>query len=194
MNIIRENNEIVTSKYNIGDTVYLVKTVPVTELCTHCGGMGFVGGEICPLCNGNHTINRMVYVPITTPAAVKEIKVSVTEQGEFYKYILVGDGQKFNHVADNMFNTLENAMKYCAKKNVKKVRMKIDDIQIFSDFLKIYPSAKKIEKRMQELKTTGRFENMIEVNEDGVLVDGYTTYVLAKGFGWKEIDVIIHTK
>lgn len=72
--------------------------------------------------------------------------------------------------------------------------MKIDDIKILGGFLKTYPCSEKIEKRMQELRTTGTFENMVEVNEDGVLVDGYTTYVLAKGFGWKEIDVIIHTK
>ena len=38
------------------------------------------------------------------------------------------------------------------------------------------------------------FENMIEVDENGKLVDGYTTYVLAKGFGWKEIEVIVHNK
>ena len=194
MNIVRENDMTSTSKYNIGDTVYLVKTVAVIELCSHCGGVGIVDGNICPLCNGNNTISRTVYVPITTPATVKEIKVSVKEQGEIYKYILNMDGQKFNRVADNMFNTLEVAMKYCAKKNVKKARMKIDDIKILGGFLKTYPCPEKIEKRMQELRTTGTFENMVEVNEDGVLVDGYTTYVLAKGFGWKEIDVIIHTK
>lgn len=194
MNIVRENDMTSTSKYNIGDTVYLVKTVAVIELCSHCGGVGIVDGNICPLCNGNNTISRTVYVPITTPATVKEIKVSVKEQGEIYKYILNMDGQKFNRVADNMFDTLETAMKYCAKKNVKKARMKIDDIKILGGFLKTYPCPEKIEKRMQELRTTGTFENMVEVNEDGVLVDGYTTYVLAKGFGWKEIDVIIHTK
>ena len=194
MNIVRENDMTSTSKYNIGDTVYLVKTVAVIELCSHCNGIGIVNGVNCPLCNGNNTISRTVYVPITTPATVKEIKVSVKEQGEIYKYILNMDGQKFNRVADNMFDTLEAAIKYCAKKNVKKTRMKIDDIKILGGFLKTYPCPEKIEKRMQELRTTGTFENMIEVNEDGVLVDGYTTYVLAKGFGWKEIDVIIHTK
>lgn len=194
MNIVRENDMISTSKYNIGDTVYLVKTVAVIELCSHCGGVGIVDGNICPLCNGNNTISRTAYVPITTPATVKEIKVSVKEQGEIYKYILNMDGQKFNRVADNIFDTLEAAMKYCAKKNVKKARMKIDDIKILGGFLKTYPCPEKIEKRMQELRTTGTFENMVEVNEDGVLIDGYTTYVLAKGFGWKEIDVIIHTK
>ena len=194
MNIVRENDMISTSKYNIGDTVYLVKTVAVIELCSHCGGIGIVDGNICPLCNGNNTISRSVYVPITTPATVKEIKVSVKEQGEIYKYILNMDGQKFNRVADNMFDTLEAAMKYCAKKNVKKAQMKIEDIKIPNGFLKTYPCPEKIEKRMQELRATGNFENMIEVDENGKLVDGYTTYVLAKGFGWKEIEVIVHTK
>lgn len=194
MNIVREDNTISKSKYNMGDVVYLVKTVIVTELCPRCKGTGIINGSICPTCNGNNVVSRTVYVPITTPALVREIKISVKEQGEIFKYILTINNQKFNRVADNMFSSLEEAMRYCVKKNVKKVRMKIDDIKISGGFLKTYPCPEKIEKRMQEIRATGKFENMIEVDENGVLIDGYTTYVLAKGFGWKEIEVIVHTK
>lgn len=194
MNIVRENGVTTMSRYNVGDIVYLVKTVQVTELCNYCGGIGVVENNLCPICKGYNTVDRMVYVPITTPAKIIEIKVSVKEDDEVFKYIIEVNHQRYNRTFDKIFNSFEEAMRYCAKKNVRKIRMKIEDIKIPNGFLKTYPCPEKIEKRMQELRATGNFENMIEVDENGKLVDGYTTYVLAKGFGWKEIEVIVHTK
>ena len=46
--------------------------------------------------------------------------------------------------------------------------------------------------RMEEIREHGKFTNMIEVDENNVLIDGYTTYVLAKGFGFNQVEVMVH--
>lgn len=191
---VKENNLTNTPHYNIGDTVYLTKTIAVTEICPYCNGIGIVNDSYCPICNGKNTVNRTVHIPIPTPATIKEIKISIKEDKEIFRYVAVINNQKFNRVPENIFESFDSAIKYCKKNNTRKTYMKIDDIKISGSFRKTYPCAEKIEKRMQELRTTGKFENIIEVNEENVLIDGYTTYVLAKGLGWTEIEVLVHVE
>ena len=56
--------------------------------------------------------------------------------------------------------------------------MLLSDIKIFPDF--VQPSNKKMEKKMQYLKKYRNFQSDIVVDEDGYLLDGFTSYLLAK--------------
>lgn len=132
-------------------------------------------------------------MPDPTAAVVEKIKVVFGKSNVEWKYIVSQNGKMLNRSEDNgMFLSQQLAAAYCRQKNQKRVVMKLDDIKVPPRYLKTFPSPEKIEKRMQELRNTGKFTNMVEVNEHGELVDGYTTYVLAKGFGFAKLEVIVH--
>lgn len=188
-------------KFDVGNNVYLVRALQTTELCPRCKGNGFVSittedsqhSEACPECGGVGTVNRTKYLPDPVPAVVEKVKLVFGKTAVEWKYVVSQDGKMLNRSEDSgMFTTPGAAAAYCRLKNQKRVVMKLEDIRIPPRYLKTFPSAEKIAKRMQELRDTGKFTNMIEVNENGELVDGYTTYVLAKGFGFAKLEVIVH--
>lgn len=188
------------TKFNVGDQVYLVKNIRTTELCPKCGGCGYVnvpadeGVQVttCDCCQGNNTVAKTRCVPLPTPAVVEEIRVHFTQNNFSYTYILRMGTSKVNRTDDKMFPTYEAANKFCVEQNRTKKKMLIEDIVIPHSFTKTIPSPEKIAKRMEELRKHGKFTNMIEVDVNNVLVDGYTTYVLAKGFGYTKMEVIVH--
>lgn len=188
------------TKFNVGDQVYLVKNVRTTELCPKCGGSGYVNiptdegikAETCDCCQGNNVITKTRCVSMPTPAVVDEIRVHFTQNNFSYTYILRMGTSKLNRTDDKMFPTYNAAETFCMEQNRTKKKINIEDIVIPHSFTKTIPSPEKMAKRMEEFRKHGKFTNMIEVDPNNVLVDGYTTYILAKGFGYTEIEVIVH--
>ena len=56
--------------------------------------------------------------------------------------------------------------------------MLVSDIKIFPDF--VQPSDEKMEKKRQYLKKHRNFQTDIVVDEEGYLLNGFTSYLLAK--------------
>ena len=56
----------------------------------------------------------------------------------------------------------------------------LKDIKIQSDFEKTPPKFKKMAQKWSYCRNTGKFESPIILNRDFVLVDGYSSYIIAK--------------
>lgn len=62
----------------------------------------------------------------------------------------------------------------------KSINLSIDDIVIPDRFKKTMPSQYKIAQRMHALRTSGSFDREIIVDENNILLDGYTVYLVCK--------------
>lgn len=68
-------------------------------------------------------------------------------------------------------------------------KIKLDDIVIPNKFKKHPPKINKLASRIIYYLTNHEFEAPIVVNNKFVLVDGYTSYLIAKKVGMKHLDV-----
>lgn len=74
-------------------------------------------------------------------------------------------------------------------KKLNKVKiMRIKDIIIPKEFQK--PRTEKMNERIEYFKKNQNFETQIVVDKDNNLIDGYTTYLIAKKYGINFINVI----
>lgn len=65
----------------------------------------------------------------------------------------------------------------------------LEDIKIKRCFKRTPPKKEKMKKKLDYYNRTGRYESKIILNKRNRLVDGYTTYLLAKKHGKKIIRV-----
>ena len=56
----------------------------------------------------------------------------------------------------------------------------LKDIDIPIDFLRHHPRREKMERKWDYYKQTGEFESPILLNRNFVLLDGYSSYIIAK--------------
>lgn len=62
-------------------------------------------------------------------------------------------------------------------------KMKIEDIKIYPCFVAHPPRAEKMERKEQYFAETGLLQSQIILDSQGNLIDGYTSYLLAKAHG-----------
>lgn len=67
--------------------------------------------------------------------------------------------------------------------------MRIDDIKIYPCFTEHPPKADKIEQKEQYSIETGLLQSPIILNSDNYLIDGYTSYLIAKAHGIRNVTV-----
>jgi hypothetical protein len=67
--------------------------------------------------------------------------------------------------------------------------MRIDKIKIFPCFEAHAPLEKKLECKDRYYQEHGEFESQIVLDAAGNLIDGYTTYLLAKKYGLEHVPV-----
>lgn len=72
----------------------------------------------------------------------------------------------------------------------KQHYMKLSKIKIRDSFKKAEPKNWKMKERWEYYRETGNLYSPIVVDQDGYLVDGYTSYLIAKAEGIKEVEVI----
>lgn len=72
----------------------------------------------------------------------------------------------------------------------KERYMKLSKIKIKESFKKNQPAEWKMSLRWEYYRKTGELHSPIVVNEKGYLVDGYTSYLIAKADGLKEVEVV----
>ena len=65
--------------------------------------------------------------------------------------------------------------------------MEIGDIQIYPCYEEHPPKPEKMEHKAQYFEQTGRFQSEIILDKDGYLIDGYTSYLLAREQGMKRV-------
>ena len=72
----------------------------------------------------------------------------------------------------------------------KEHYMKLSKIKIQRSFRKTQPAECKMRFKWKYYRENGTFYSPIIVNEKGYLVDGYTSYLIAKADGIKEVEVV----
>lgn len=193
--LIVNGNASKETKFNVGDEVYITKTINLAMVCKECWGSGTKKyNDIpceCSNCSGEGVKRSTECVSLTNPAVIDDIRIKVNASDIQVKYKIRHDGKSLHRTEENLFRSLEEAEEFCESQNVITIEMNIDDIEVPECWLKTYPCAEKIDARMKELKTYGKFKNIIIVDKNNVILDGYTTYVLAKGLGFKTIEVIV---
>ncbi len=72
----------------------------------------------------------------------------------------------------------------------KEHYMKLNKIKIKDSFKKRQPKGSKMRERWEYYRDNDRFYSPIVVDQSNYLVDGYTSYLIAKTEGLKEVEVI----
>lgn len=67
----------------------------------------------------------------------------------------------------------------------------LNNIKITDKFKKTMPTVHKFRDKYYCLRHTNVLPDKIIVDEDYTLVDGYISYLLAKAFGYTEVEVVI---
>ncbi len=70
-----------------------------------------------------------------------------------------------------------------------RCRMPLRDIKIYPCFWETPPSPGKMDEKRQYLKDHGTFQSDIVLDEDGYLIDGFTSYLLARERGIIDVPV-----
>lgn len=92
-------------------------------------------------------------------------------------------------ITDTCASDILNALDHRHKNRIF-YRVKLSEIKIQESFKDHPPKKKKLNEKMDYYKTTGHFESYIVLNRDFVLLDGYTTYIIAEMEGLKYVDVM----
>ena len=72
----------------------------------------------------------------------------------------------------------------------RKNIMKLSEIKIKDSFKKTEPQGWKMRERWIYYRQMGKLYSPIVVNRKGYLIDGYTSYLIAKADGLKEVEVV----
>lgn len=75
------------------------------------------------------------------------------------------------------------------KLKIGTVNIKIKKIKIPKAFTTTCPSAAKMQRKYSHYRKTKQMMEKIVVNRNGILLDGYTTYLLCKMFDIKSVEV-----
>lgn len=67
--------------------------------------------------------------------------------------------------------------------------VKLSQVIISDDFKSTYPSVDKFTRKYKYFRRFHQFEEMIVIDKNGLLVDGYTSYLIAKAFGINKVHV-----
>lgn len=70
-----------------------------------------------------------------------------------------------------------------------KKQVKTSDIIVSKNFLRTRPNKNKLIARINEFYSSGRFDTEIMVDDDNVLYDGYTAWMVAKMLGVEYLTV-----
>lgn len=76
------------------------------------------------------------------------------------------------------------------KKPGRVYYVKLDKIHIQNSWGKTPPKPEKYERKKNYFLENGTFESTVYLNENNVLIDGYTTYLLAQEFGLGKIPAV----
>lgn len=67
-------------------------------------------------------------------------------------------------------------------------KVKVSDIIIPEEFKATKPRFKKMIQKREFYRNNDRFESKIVLNKDFLLIDGYTSYIIAKENGMKHVE------
>ena len=90
-------------------------------------------------------------------------------------------------------NTIKNGRQYvkCATAYLmgKTCSMRLKDIQIYPCYEERPPKPEKMERKEKYFEKAGRFQSEIVLDKDGYLINGYTSYLLARRRGMRRVPV-----
>lgn len=104
--------------------------------------------------------------------------------------ILQKQNSDLQNDVENVYKSyLEIKEKY-NKLTTRLETVKISDIKIDYWFIKTPPKQSKMQNREKYLLENGEFKSLIILNKNNKLLDGYTSYLLAKKYNIQNVEVI----
>jgi hypothetical protein len=149
---------------------------------------------VCPECRGKKTIKASGQIKYQIEQAVIEMmEANVLPDGRVATiyYVRSETNNVLKLMEDNIYFSLEDAQKDCEYFNLERRNVLLTDVKITSSFAKTQPRNEKLNKRLDEYRSHGACETPILVDENMVLFDGYTSYLVYKMFGVEKIPVTI---
>lgn len=77
----------------------------------------------------------------------------------------------------------------CLKEDEGERIVKIEDIKIYPCFVSHSPKAEKMEQKEQYFEETAILQSQIILDRNGYLIDGFTSYLLARKYGIRTVSV-----
>ena len=77
----------------------------------------------------------------------------------------------------------------CLKEDEGERIVKIEDIKIYPCFVSHSPKAEKMEQKEQYFEETAILQSQIILDRNGYLIDGFTSYLLARKYGIRTVPV-----
>lgn len=195
------------SRFNYGDTIYLIERKDKTKICNVCNGSKVIEHPVdkievrCPYCNGRgvkYIHGDLIWCVDEKPRIVKSIRIKA-KSADNYKisYGLVqGDAlgeiqELYTSENKNLFSSKELAQRECNKRNRVTKTMSLDVIRVTKAFENTPPVPDKIKECYENYRNTGSIGKEIVVNEDNFIIDGYVGYLVLKMMGIRSTKVVI---
>lgn len=93
------------------------------------------------------------------------------------------------HFFEVLFNSVEKKRPLPIEDKGGKQEMKVDDIKIYPCFAAHEPRPEKMQQKEQYFEETGALQSQIILDSRGNLIDGYTSYLIAKQQGIESVSV-----
>ena len=151
--------------------------------------------HVCPHCNGKGTVKAEYPIFEIRRGTVASIVLESNGDNTTLVYTVMSDDNTIYNLSDDgIYTTLDEAQKACDFMNLPRLNIDADRIKITSAFAKTIPCNEKLNKRLAEFKKNGKCDTEIFINSDGFLLDGYTSYLTYRMFGWKQMPVVVIPK
>lgn len=119
---------------------------------------------------------------------IVDLRERTADQWQEWKRACLEDAGGLNSFAQGFIRKVLIVIdKYLEKESDQE--MKIDDIKIYPCFTDHPPKAGKMERKEQYFMETGLLQSPIILNSDNYLIDGYTSYLVAKHKGIRSVPV-----
>lgn len=187
-------------KFEKGDTIYTTKREKVSTPCPICEGVKTIkynGKDMrCPECMGaGAKVGKLMNVVVEEPFVISTTKISINKEGVVsVKYRGNCGYTPFNRSEDNLFATKKEAQDRCNELNKEYTYIRVSSIVVLDSFKQTQPSLDKIQSKLEYYKENGFFRKDIVVDGNGLLLDGYITYLLCGLVGIETIRVEVRDR
>lgn len=189
----------INTKYDIGDTVYIIKREKISIVCPICDGKKKIEYKeklmTCPECHGAGCQQSQKEISVVKDESYKvnSIKISISNKNGDYttRYKVYSMTESCSRAEENLYCSKEEAQLVCDNLNKERKYINLNDIIISDSFSKTVPAAEKLSTLIDEYKINKTISKEISINNENVLIDGYTAYLVSKMFGIQIVKAII---
>lgn len=127
-------------------------------------------------------------IPGIAQAAVK-MRGMTPEQREKLRAVCLKEASRETQFVYDFIRKVFITINHYLEKAEGKREMKVDDIKIYPCFAAHEPKPEKMQQKEQYFEETGALQSQIIIDNRGNLIDGYTSYLIARQQGIENVSV-----